>query len=70
MFNQIDTGMQNAYRKVIGTYENLLHYIRGMIKRFSARYTSSHYSDIYTRYVDTYILLKNTEVTRGFIPIK
>jgi hypothetical protein len=37
-----------------------------MIKKFSARYTSSHYTDIYTRYVDTDILLKITDgVTRG-----
>jgi hypothetical protein len=42
-----------------------------MIKKFSARYTSSNYTDIYTRYVDTHILLKITDwVTRGFIQIK
>jgi hypothetical protein len=37
--------------------------IRGMIKKFLARYTSSHYTDIYTRYVDTNILLKITDDT-------
>jgi hypothetical protein len=29
-----------------------------MIKRFSARYSFSHYTDIYTRYLVTDILLK------------
>jgi hypothetical protein len=42
-----------------------------MIKKFSARYTSIQYIDIYTRYFDTDILLKITDrVTRGFTQIK
>jgi hypothetical protein len=42
-----------------------------IIKTFSARYTSSHYTDIYTRYVNTDIWLKfNDQVTRGFTQIK
>jgi hypothetical protein len=45
--------------------------VRGMIKMFVARYTSSHYTEIYTQYVDTDILLKITDhVTRGFTQIK
>jgi hypothetical protein len=41
-----------------------------MIKKFSARYTSSQFTDIYIRYVDTDILLKITDqVTRGFTQI-
>jgi hypothetical protein len=43
---------------------------QGMIKHIMARYTSSHYIDIYTRYVDTDILLKITDrVTCGFTHI-
>jgi hypothetical protein len=42
-----------------------------MIKKFTARYTSSHYTYIYTRYVDIDFLLKITDqVTRGFTHIK
>jgi hypothetical protein len=49
----------------------IITYIQGMIKRFLARYASSHYTDIYTQYVDTNILLKITDrVTRGFTHIK
>jgi hypothetical protein len=52
----------------------LLHvvtWLRGMIKTLSARYTSSHYTDIHTRYVDTDNILKITDrVTRGFTQIK
>jgi hypothetical protein len=36
-------------------------YDRGVIKKFSARYTSSHYTDIYTRYVDTDFLFRITD---------
>jgi hypothetical protein len=32
--------------------------VRGMIKTFSVRCTPSHYTDIYTRYVDTDILFE------------
>jgi hypothetical protein len=39
--------------------------LRGMIKNVLARYTSSHYTDIYTRYVDTNILLKTTDRVTG-----
>jgi hypothetical protein len=40
--------------------------LKGMIKKFSARYTDSHYTDIYTRYVDTDFSLKIADrVTRG-----
>jgi hypothetical protein len=55
----------------LNQYDQVPHTIYDMIKKFLARYTSNHYTDIYIIFVDTDILLKITDrVTQGFTQIK